>query len=66
MTRTLTQPELRAINAAIPPEPQRFKVNIGPRRNRYFSTLDAAKFYCGVVFAATGVVLSVVIAKGAR
>ncbi len=40
-----------------------YKVNTGPRRNRYFKTLQRAKVYCAQVFERSRVVLSIVETK---
>ncbi len=43
----------------VPPN-RRFKVNVGQRRNRYFNTIESARYYCNQVFARSNVVLSIV------
>jgi len=40
-----------------------YKVNIGPRRNVYFSSLEAAQAFCAEVFSKKNIVLSIVATK---
>ncbi len=61
MKTSQTQPDTGNKTASAQPENvRRFKVNTGPRRNRYFATLDSARAYCSEVFARSNVVLSII------
>lgn len=43
--------------------PERYEVNTAPGRNRYFSTVEAAREFANDVFKRTNVVLSIVRVK---